>query len=547
MIQNIQKILSGIIIIALLANVIVSTIKYVYADATADVVAAKCGKDVLMDSVANLINQGISFVTNLLGIKPPEPVPTHDEVFSLKTCINTVLDWLQHHAWTVAKKQLLTRMTNQIIDYIKGTSGKPRFITDWQGFLKDSLTNALNIELSSAYPGLCTGFKQPLIDFTLKETKFKVPRPMCTLKDMGRNLQDAYSFIKSGGWITYHEKWSDSNNWIGALVQLEDTIFYTKAEATEKAENTANNGFLPVAACTQWMLVDLKNMEVVTTTNGPIDKDHPDAKPLSPDSQHTWLCAHEQVLTPSNTVADLTNKAVSNQVETVTNSDDIDVYINAILDALWNKALKTGIASIQNLFTPQNTPQNQPSDWDSVDCSLLGPEARAQCEQSQGAQGQNSQNNTIQNITTQLNGVISALNSALPLYNDLASSTNDVSLLELAKLQQCASSSQSSSIYQGYFNQLSGQLSNVSSSIQSTIQTINDNISVANRMLSSISASTPSTNDLISMQIAARSLSQFASSTISSVPNIRATIQRIASSTATYLQQCQGGTGINNP
>src|SRR3989344_9438205 len=64
-----------------------------------------------------------------------------DILATLGNWILAILEYVLDLAVEILKKQLLDYIVDQIIQWIQG-GGKPQFVTDWDGFLKDAANRA---------------------------------------------------------------------------------------------------------------------------------------------------------------------------------------------------------------------------------------------------------------------------------------------------------------------------------------------------------------------------------------------------------------------
>ncbi|HLD34362.1 MAG TPA: hypothetical protein VJB62_00710, partial [Patescibacteria group bacterium] len=135
--------------------------------------------------------------------------------------------WKQADTWLTraasAALELLLHMvlnmiTNEIIKWIQG-GGDPRFISDWQGFLKDVADKAggkfVDEYLGMGY--LCEDF-----DIDIRIALLEVPtfeeRVKCTITDIVDNIKDFSDNFSNGGWKAWLTLTEPQNNFYGGYL-----------------------------------------------------------------------------------------------------------------------------------------------------------------------------------------------------------------------------------------------------------------------------------------------------------------------------------------
>ncbi|RMD62519.1 hypothetical protein D6833_06790 [Candidatus Parcubacteria bacterium] len=151
------------------------------------------------------------------------------------------------------RTHLFDKIQRQVIDWIKG-NGKPKFVTDWKGFLKDTARTAAAEAVSEAAPFLCDSFG-PLL------TIAAIPPPnvpaeadiQCTLTDMVRNTKNFYQSFQTGGWLAYGEMLKPRNNIFGGIMLLKQRIRAAEEAKKEvkKKDAEVSNGFLSTKICAE--------------------------------------------------------------------------------------------------------------------------------------------------------------------------------------------------------------------------------------------------------------------------------------------------------
>ncbi len=261
-----------------------------------------------------------------------QPVPTAHAILGLGDIVldpsllfQTIWDNVIKPALiTTLKKEILDRVVDEIIAYIQG-GGKPKFITDWNGFLAEAGQNAVG----DFAQGLGAGFLCSPFGLQIRLGLLPVPRfsqqATCTLKQIVGNIQNFYNDFRNGGWIAYGEGWQPQNNYFGALLMtnLEAERRRGIAESASFTESIAYGGF-----------------------TGTRDK-------------------NGNIITPGSTNRDLTSKALGAQIDFVLLAED---YASAIAAALINQVIVKGLAAAQ----PSGTSQSQVnSDLSAYNNSLV--------------------------------------------------------------------------------------------------------------------------------------------------------------------------------
>ena len=198
---------------------------------------------------------------NAAGQSSSQSVPTNETNQDLLDNIDTTQEkttdslkqdyreWNQTFVLTRLKRQLLDRITNQVVRYIQG-GGTPKFVTNWKDYLKNSADAAAG-EFINALAGanLCAPFANTLRGvFSLggaASGRFR-QRVQCTLSDAVRNTEEFYNDFTKGGWAGYNALWEPQNNIYGTyLIALDEMVSRVSAE-TEAAKNEAiaGGGFL---------------------------------------------------------------------------------------------------------------------------------------------------------------------------------------------------------------------------------------------------------------------------------------------------------------
>jgi hypothetical protein len=255
----------------------------------------------------------------------------------------------------IALVTILNMLTNEIIKWIQG-GGEPRFVTNWQDFLKDA-ADKVGGEFVDQYLGagwLCEPF-----DLDIKIALLDVPtfdeRVRCTISDIVENINTFYDDFSKGGWAGWIELTKPRNNFYGAYhIALEEKL---KLEALAKEaagqEAIAGRGFLSPKVCVRGHLEDMCTGYDTNTCN---NKDSCyDLKDTAKKSNcHKFVCDKEVASTPASVISDVVSRAadrnlelLQDQIADLTDSKGILApYITAIGHALINRIMKEGLAFI---------------------------------------------------------------------------------------------------------------------------------------------------------------------------------------------------------
>ena len=260
---------------------------------------------------------------------------------------DTILGRAAAAAAEIALHTVLRMLTNEIITWIQG-GGEPRFVSDWQGFLREAgdKVGGLFVDKYLGAGWLCESF-----DLDIKMALLDVPtfdtRVQCTISDIVENIDDFYNDFSAGGWKGWIELTKPQNNFYGAyFIALEEKLELEQA-AREAAgqEAIAGRGFLSVKNCVAGYLDD-------EGSKGATCNDKNSCNELKDFG--FFVCEKETVTTPSSVISDITSRALDRDLELI--QDQIAAltpakgilapYITAIGSALVNKLITEGLSLI---------------------------------------------------------------------------------------------------------------------------------------------------------------------------------------------------------
>jgi hypothetical protein len=278
--------------------------------------------------------------------------------FSYKAIIETIKDRLVH------------RMVQQTITWIQG-GGKPQFITNWKGFLKDAGNQAVGQVLDKVAPQLCQSFG-PLIRISLapvRTANYLDRDAYCTLDRVVQNVENFYTDFKEGGWIAYGASLDPKNNFLGAYFEASDLTAKLREEAELAAENEAasGSGFKDQKNCVKFEVVS--PYDDCRARGGTVS-----ACTYLQGQPGQRRCVEEQSTTPGSTAASVTGQSLLAPLHQIVNAQDL----TALASALINSALNKLVSSAKGLLDPKiatPAPENKLPD----PCDRLTGNAREEC------------------------------------------------------------------------------------------------------------------------------------------------------------------------
>ncbi len=284
-------------------------------------------------------NRWDSLFADIIGIRSAHAFwPTFDAAnFGqwIHKVLKEIKNWIYDTLLSQIVNHILNQLQNQVVGWINGGgTGKPKFITDWKGFLADAGSNAAGAAISGIAPGLCSGFS-PLLQVALTPIPNEFDSTRCTLGDIEKNINAFYNDFQTGGWVAYGASLQPQNNFFGSLIVDSDIVTLRAEAAREAAKNEAqaSQGFLGVKRCVKYandkIIVDGKDMGST--------------------------CLEYQTVTPGSTVgASLTN-ALNWKPNRIINAKRIGEVVGAILDAAINKLTSSAISGLFSIISSDHS------------------------------------------------------------------------------------------------------------------------------------------------------------------------------------------------
>lgn len=245
-------------------------------------------------------------------------------------------------AWSVTRKKLLNELVNYIIKEIQGGENKkPKFVTDWKGFLRDAANEAGGqfIESDPDLAFLCDSFGTE-VRVALGTVPPFGEKVGCTLDQVAKNIENFYDDLRVGGWDGWIKLSQSNNNIFGAYYDVQGEKISREMRAKEAATNEAmsGGGFLGTTGCLQWSCNDDQLWDFNDCMK---DKKHEINECYrAADCQ----CVKEGTLTPGKVLADSVSKTATLDIDWLISAKEFNEYAGAIFDAVWNRMARGGLA-----------------------------------------------------------------------------------------------------------------------------------------------------------------------------------------------------------
>ncbi|TRZ64842.1 MAG: hypothetical protein D4Q79_00690 [Spirochaetia bacterium] len=268
-----------------------------------------------------------------------------DLVFDAQAFVQFLASWAEQIAkWAkeeaakalrdIIVKRLMDYMTDQTIAWIQG-GGKPQFVTDFPGFLRDSASAAIgDVVLQTGAAFICSPFKAQIL-LQLQPTPKFSENVKCTLDSIVGNINNFYNDFSKGGWIGYAEVMQPQNNYYGTALIVSANLNAQAAKAVDAAskEVQAGSGFLSVKRC--------KGGGIANPTPKDIDEMF-----LMKDFKGNY-CQEKDLenTTPGNVVAESVKVAINSDSQWAANVQSV---VSALVNALINRLVKEGLSTMSD-------------------------------------------------------------------------------------------------------------------------------------------------------------------------------------------------------
>ncbi|MEK7553709.1 MAG: hypothetical protein AAB504_03475 [Patescibacteria group bacterium] len=150
----------------------------------------------------------------------------------------------------VIAKRIMDYIVDQTVTWIQG-GGKPKFVTNWNGFLKDAGDIAFDsVAREIRGVDICSPFGLQLKLAFMPVEKFS-ESISCTLDKFVKNLDNFYIDFSVGGWEGYLASLEPNNNLYGAMLLANDAAVKRMNEGKKAAENEvlSSKGYLGLKKC----------------------------------------------------------------------------------------------------------------------------------------------------------------------------------------------------------------------------------------------------------------------------------------------------------
>ncbi|MBU2037455.1 hypothetical protein KJ866_04655 [Patescibacteria group bacterium] len=348
--NHLQRNLAGVIFFVMLANLIIGGILIPYQQAQAQwaVVAPLTNVQLILKNVWDGIYQAYD--------KAKTAIIAAVKLWEKQQAI---LKKVLKAAWDYLRLQLLHMLVNDIVAWIQG-GGEPRFVTDWQSFLRTAADKAGG-NFVTQYLGagfLCEAFDLKLQIALAKPQTFD-ESVTCSLSDITDNIDDFFSDFSNGGWEAWLAVSEPNNNIFGADLLALDKKYDVMAAAQEAAKNDAASaaGYLGDKVCVKRQCNNQTTGQPgqVETYSGASlgwTKDQ-----LDQGDGTSCTCFEWTTRTPGRVVGDSLQQALGIDIENLIQAKEFSEFAGAIIDAVINRAIREGIALMKS--SPDGTSAGQ--------------------------------------------------------------------------------------------------------------------------------------------------------------------------------------------
>jgi hypothetical protein len=327
-----NKILSSLILGVMVFNLIIGGILLPYRAAKA-ITVAEVGAMLGLKIQDVTFVQGVKFVWEKISQAMNYAKATVTAWATSWGVTDTMIKDALKFAWNRLRRMLLNMLVNDIVKWIQG-GGKPRFVTDWQGFLKKAADKAVGQVIEKYAQFLCGPFSLQL-QIALARVPTFDETAKCTLSDVIKNIENFYNDFASGGWKTWIKITEPQNNIYGAYLLALDERYGIEADAREIAKNEAvsGQGFLGDKICRE---IDEGGQITYSDTDGWKEDEIPEGA----------KCTKWETRTPGRIIGDSLQQATGIDIPWLISSTEFAQYAGAIIDAVINRAIREGITRL---------------------------------------------------------------------------------------------------------------------------------------------------------------------------------------------------------
>ena len=254
-------------------------------------------------------------------------------------------------------------IVDQTITWIQG-GGEPKFINNWDGFLKDAKGLAIDSVIKEVgLAPLCSPFKLQVQLSLLPVQRFP-QRITCTLDDIVENIEDFYADFENGGWIAYNKAWEPQNNYFGMIIMAQDEMMIRSEAKVTASQNEAraSGGFLGVKRCLSTTADKSKWIGECIDSPGWVDESTA-FRICSANAESANIpCGKEEIITPGTAVGQAVGSAITSDPVWAAN---IQSWTSALVNALINKYIEEGISSMKK-SDPNASPDYYPPEYEGL-------------------------------------------------------------------------------------------------------------------------------------------------------------------------------------
>ena len=265
----------------------------------------------------------------------------------LKEAYNFLYEKMSKVARDILAKRIIDYVVDQTVKWVQG-GGKPKFVTDWNGFLKDAGNIAFDQVIKDVGASrLCSPFSLQVKVGLLPVKRFG-DQISCTLDDVVKNINDFYTNFEKGGWIAYNEAWQPQNNYYGQQIMIQDQIQIETSKKVTAATNEAvsGKGFLGQKKCVKYE--DVSESELVACENESYDESGGFSTLLYEGCVNRKTanakCLKEEIVTPGDTVGAVVAKGMTSDIEWAAN---IQSWMSALVNAVINRLFTEGLSALK--------------------------------------------------------------------------------------------------------------------------------------------------------------------------------------------------------
>ena len=237
----------------------------------------------------------------------------------------------------IIAKRIIDYTVDETVKWVQG-GGDPKFISDWNGFMKSAGEMAVDSVIKEAnMSSICEPFAVQLRAALIPETRFNRERVDCTISDVVANVQDFYNNFQNGGWLAYGESIKPENNLYMQLVMFDDEINLKTAfnDDQQRQKAATGQGFLSVSTCVE---DDAQQQyENCISAGGGTPEE------CAAYAQQAKTCTKEEVQTPGTIVGKAVGEAVTSDQNWAAN---IQSWTSALVNAAINRLTREGIAAM---------------------------------------------------------------------------------------------------------------------------------------------------------------------------------------------------------